>query len=140
MFGPQNQHVKVEPDSLLDFVQAILDKARAVSDNFNALRDSSEAALSAGWWGMGQTFGGEFGHQGSGKDLPEKPTDDAKGTQQFVNTLRPMQRAALQTTANGMTLSGTFIELLNRTADTYATTDQYSVFPDKSQVSKDVGK
>lgn len=140
MFGPQYPHIKVEPELLLNLEQPILDKAREVVAKFEEIRATSEAALDAGWWGMNQVSGGKTGSggaMGSTMNVENAPTDDANAGKKFAEMLRPMQRSALQHTANMMTMSGTFVQLLNSTADTYASADQYSVFPDKSEISKE---
>jgi hypothetical protein len=138
--GPEWESVHVRPEDLLAYEQRVLDSAKALAQRFNALVADSEAKLSADFWGMGEGRTVTAGHS-TGKSVDSfephvEYTESAVATREFVRSLRMSQRAALQHAADTITLSGSFIELLNNTADAYGETDQYSVFPDKSSISK----
>jgi hypothetical protein len=149
---PRWDAVKVRPEDVLSLEQLVLDEAKGLAERFNALVTESESVLTADFWGteeghnvvqnfvpgqsqnplqrevMGATHGAHYVYSTS-----------AQSTRKFLEGLRMNQRAALQRGADAITMSGGFIEALNASADAYAAADQYSVFPDKSQISPEQG-
>ncbi|MEO3816507.1 hypothetical protein [Plantactinospora sp. B24E8] len=145
--GPEWESVHVRPEDLLAHEQTVLDRARSLADRFNALVADSEAKLGADFWGAEEGVNQIQRHvpgadrtqsdiRGAIENTPHYTyTSSALSTQKFLEALRMNQRGALQHAADAITMSGGYIELLNVTADAYASADQYSVFPDKSSIS-----
>ncbi|RKR89412.1 hypothetical protein BDK92_3758 [Micromonospora pisi] len=149
--GPDYESVRVRPEDLLEHEQRLLDSAKVLAQTFNALVVDSEAKLGADFWGTEEGVN-QTQHRVPGQNpqqadiagaIDNSPhytyTPSALSTRKFLESLRMNQRTALQHVADTVTISGGYIELLNASADAYASGDQYSVFPDKSSVSKGQG-
>lgn len=149
--GPTHQKVHVRPDDLLALEQRLLDLVRTLANDYNTLATGSEQAISEDWWG--QEEGSNVIQHATPGETPQQHeqeagientphyvfTDSALSTQKFLAQLQMNQRSALQHAADIVTLTGGFIAVLNATADAYGEADQYSVFPDKSQISTGSG-
>ncbi|MFI7608272.1 hypothetical protein ACIBTV_24425 [Micromonospora sp. NPDC049366] len=142
---PKWDAVQVRPEDLLAHEQLVLDEARKLAELFNRLVVDSEAVLGAEFWGTEEgTNQTQRYIPGSSAVQRERTagymgphyvyTSSAQSTRKFLEGLRTSQRGALQHAANAITTTSGFIELLNATADLYATADQYSVFPDRSAI------
>jgi hypothetical protein len=147
--GPEWETVHVRPEDLLAHEQSVLDRAKSLANRFNALVSEAESVLGAEFWGTEEGVN-QTSHAGvGGRDRTQADnaggfqnsphytyTPSALSTREFLEALRMNQRGALQHAADAITMSGGFIELLNSTADLYASADQYSVFPNKATISK----
>ncbi|MFJ6199226.1 hypothetical protein [Micromonospora sp. NPDC092111] len=149
--GPEWESVHIRPEDLLAHEQSVLDRVKPLADRFNALVTESEAVLGADFWGTEEGVN-QIQRSGIAADrqrsdirgaIENSPhytyTPSAHSTRKFLEGLRMNQRAALQHAADAITMTGGFIELLNSTADAYASADQYSVFPNKSSIHKGQG-
>jgi hypothetical protein len=148
---PDHATVSVMPAALLFSEQEIINGAISIAAIFNDLRNAAENTSSDPMWGMDEGAN-ETQHLAPGSGSSTNPnaenaptgthyvyTDSALSTQQFMQSLVPDQRGALQYTANAMVVLGGFIQLLQNTADVYASADQYSVFPGKAELQKSSG-
>jgi hypothetical protein len=150
--GPPVHHkVHVRPDDLLVLEQRLLDLVTSLAANYNTLAANAEQATTEEWWGQEEgsnvvqhSFPGETPQQHlDNAGIENTPhyvySDFALSAQKFLAQLRMNQRGALQHAADIVTLTGGFIAALNATADVYGQADQYSVFPDKSQLAQGGG-
>lgn len=148
---PDHAAVSVRPADILFSEQEILNGAMTQAVLFDTLWTAAEGTPADPMWGMDEGAN-ETQHLAPGSGGSNNPqgeyaptgthyvyTDSALATQQFMQSLVPNQRSALQYTANAMVVLGGFIQLLQTTADAYASADQYSVFPSKAELQKSSG-
>jgi hypothetical protein len=148
---PTNTAVSVKPADVLFSEQEIINGAINTAVMFNDLWSAAENTSGDPMWGMDEGAN-ETQHLSPGSGSSSNPqaeyaptgthyvyTDSALTTQQFIQSLVPDQRSALQYTANAMVILGGFIQLLQFTADAYASADQYSVFPTKAELQQPSG-
>lgn len=129
---PVYDQVTVSTDDLVQMEQILLGAATGLAARFNALRDRSQAALDDPMWGLG-----EGSTIRTGQTETFVPSSSVWGTRQFLASLGSQQQSALQNAAHMITLSGTVIELLEKSVIAYAQMDRHSVFPDPATLDQD---
>lgn len=136
---PEYDKLEVDTGGMTAYEQNILTAATNLVGQFNTLRDRSQSILDDPMWGKGE---GHWhtqhpGHQGI-DDADTTPhfvhTNSAIEADEFTKSIGPAQQGALQNTADMITLSGMFIEVLDASVSSYAQMDQLAVFPDPAKL------
>jgi hypothetical protein len=138
---PDYDRLEVETDDLSAYEQNMLTAAGNLVNQFNSLRDRAQNVLSEEIWGRGE---GNWYHQhpnNQNKDNVDMephfiPTSSAIAARDFTKSFGPTQQGSLQGTADMITLSGMFIEVLDVTVSSYAQMDMLAVFPDPQELKK----